>query len=272
MRDASHTTPAREPVRAALVVAHPAHALKLYGWILANKPVAYFLTDGAGTGPLGAQHAQALMRDIEQCGGARGGIYSDFTDAGIFEAILRGDAAYFTKIADRLAASFVRHEVSLVVADAQEGCSPAHDLCRALSDAAVSMAERRLGRAIANFACYQTEWWSPPLHDASCRHSVLEDDVFARKLAATEQYPEWAGLIREATGSMGVEYFRTECLRPVSDRAPPVYATRPFYEMAGERQVASGRFKTVIRYEAHVRPLWNAIREHAAARESVEGA
>jgi len=252
------------PARAALVVAHPAHALKLYGWLLAHRPVAHFLTNGAGTGPLGAAHAESLMQDIERIGGTRGGIFTDFTDAGIFRAILRGDAAYFTRIVDRLAASFVRNEITLVVADAMEGCSPAHDLCRAMTDAAVAMAERRLGWTIANFGCYQTEWWSPPLHDAACRHTVLDDVVFARKLEAAQQYPEWSGLIREATGSMGFEYFRTECLRPVLDTAPPDYATRPFYEIAGEQQVAIGRFETVIRYEAHIRPIWNAIRAHAA--------
>ena len=258
------------PVRAALVVAHPAHALKLYGWILAHKPIAFFLTNGAGTGPLGAQHAEFLMQDIERLGGARGGIFTDFTDAGIFQAILQSDAGYFIKIADRLAVSFVRNEVDLVVADAMEGCSPAHDLCRALTDAAVTMAERQLGRTIANLACYQTEWWSPPVHDAACRHTVLDDAVFARKLEATRQYPEWASLIREATGNMGIEYFRTECLRPVLDAAPPTYATRPFYETAGEQQVATGRFETVIRYERHIRPIWNAIRAHAAAIRDIQ--
>lgn len=253
-------------IRAALVVTHPAHALKLYGWLLEHKPVVYFLTDGAGTGPLGVSHAQALMRAIEACGGTRGAIFDDFTDAGIFKALLAGDAAYFTKIVDRLAISFARNEIELVVADAQEGCSPAHDLCRAMTDAAVTVAGRRLGATIANFACYQTEWWSAPRHDAACLHTVLDDALFARKLAATRLYPEWAGLIGEATGSMGLEYFRTECLRPVVDHAPPAYAAKPYYETAGEQQVALGRFETVIRYEAHIRPIWNAIRAHAAAR------
>ena len=250
-------------MRAAVVVAHPVHLFRLYGWIEENKPVIYSLTNSEGTGPLGPSHTTDLMRQLERLGATVGEVF-DTSDADIYRAVLGGDAALFIGMMTRIAASLVRHDVGLVVADAHEGCSVAHDLCRAVTDGAVALAAAELTHDIANYGCHQTEWWDPPPpHDGSCRHLVLDDATFRRKLAAAAQYPEWNGVIQEAIDHLGTDHFRTECLRAVPDSRLPIYPSKPFYETSGERQVAQGRFATVIRYAEHVRPIWSAL--HARA-------
>ena len=140
-------------LRCAIVVAHPVHLFKLYGWVLRHRPVIHVLTNSAGTGPLGPIHTAALLREFERTGATSGEIFDIVSDAEIYRGLLEGDAGLFTRMTTKIAASFVRHRVELVVADAHEGCSAAHDLCRAISDGAVAIAGSELGRRSESFAC-----------------------------------------------------------------------------------------------------------------------
>ena len=54
-------------------------------------------------------------------------------------------------IVDELAASFARNGIDFVAGDATEGFNPTHDICRALVNAAVAIAERVNRRIIANY-------------------------------------------------------------------------------------------------------------------------
>jgi hypothetical protein len=67
--------------------------------------------------------------------------------------------------------------------------------------------------------------------------------------------------------------FRVECLRPALSRAGTHWTTdeRPFYELYGEKLVAAGRYKKVIRYEEHMLPLAQAIRATAEREERCVG-
>ena len=38
---------------------------------------------------------------------------------------------------------------------------------------------------------------------------------------------------------------------------------RPYYEKLGEQRVAAGKYRYTIRYESHMAPLLNAIRDYA---------
>ena len=56
----------------------------------------------------------------------------------------------------------------------------------------------------------------------------------------------------------GHEYLIPEDAR--RDAAAPA-GYRPYYETYGERQVAAGHYRTVIRYDEHVRPLIHALQQ-----------
>jgi hypothetical protein len=55
-------------------------------------------------------------------------------------------------------------------------------------------------------------------------------------------------------------------MRKVAEPFPQrLCADKPYYETWGEQRVAQGKYESVIRYEEHVRPIMDAMREHATA-------
>ena len=86
-----------------------------------------------------------------------------------------------------------------------------------------------------------------------------------RKLRRASEYAELREEVERALQANGAEAFRTECLRPAGP-ATSTLTVPPFYEEFGERQVASGRYAEVIRYQTHVLPLRQALEAHAGIR------
>jgi hypothetical protein len=281
-------TPRNE--RAALVVAHPGHELRVYGWLAATRPRVFVLTDGSGR----TQRSRSASTDevLSAVGAARGCIYARLTDAALYTAILDHDFDLFTDLADELAAALVCERTQFVAGDAAEGYNPAHDACRLIIDAAVALVSRETGARIDNFeftlvgrpnACAAQS-------HAAARWLRLDDKTFARKLMAARNYPELAAEVEAAlsgAGSTGLrahpdlaaqsglssdgtsgETFRVECLRPVAvdAQARRGFEEPPFYEHYGERQVAAGHYSRVLRYREHMLPLAEALRSHVERR------
>lgn len=93
---------------------------------------------------------------------------------------------------------------------------------------------------------------------------TLDDHALERKLQAARQYPELKGEVDRALEMLGTDAFKVECLRPVWPGDSRGFA-RAFYEDHGERQVASGLYDEVIRYDQHVRPVLDRLRAVTAA-------
>jgi hypothetical protein len=244
------------------VVGHPGHELRLFGWISEYRPRVYVLTDGSGR--QGVSRLPATARLLAGLGAQPGEIFGALSDAELYAAVLRQDAALFLGLLDRLADSLSRHRIDLVAGDATEGYNPAHDLCRALLDAAALMAQTASGPALPNYEVSLTEWkpGSQIVHDRRCWHFSLDDALLRRKLDAAEAYEEMKGEVRESLSRQGREYFRVECLRQAAPACP--HPGKPFYETWGEQRVASGEYASVIRWKDHMLPLVDAIRQHAA--------
>ena len=276
--------------RPALVVAHPGHELRVYGWLEAARPRVHVLTDGSGR----SQQSRAASTDrvLAAAGASRGSIYARFTDTEIYAAILDHDYGLFTSLADELAAALVREGARVVAGDAAEGYNPAHDACRLVIDAAVALARLSPGVRLDSF---EFTLVGPPDEcdeesRASARWVRLDDETFARKLSAARNYPELAAEVEAAlsgAGSAGLrahpdlaarsglggggasgETFRVECLRPVpADGGAGRWRDEPpFYEHYGERQVAAGHYARVLRYREHMLPLTEALRSHVEKR------
>jgi hypothetical protein len=167
-----------------------------------------------------------------------------------------------------LASSFLRHQVDCVVGDAAEGFNPTHDLCRALVNSAVLLAERTTRTEIANFEVRLTEWEQncpAPLHDDHCLHWTLDDRQLETKISAAEQYMGLGYEVQRAIAQRGIGYFRTECLRRASATDLPNFVgSKPAYEIWGEQRVAEKQYETVIRFEQHVLPMMQAILNYAS--------
>lgn len=283
--DPSHRTPA-SVTRAALIVAHPGHELRVHGWLEEEAPVVCVLTDGSGRTQ--RSRLDSTTGVLNAAGAIPGPVYGVMTDAELYTALLEHDYARFTRVVDEVASMLLRADVFRVAGDAEEGYNPGHDVCRLVINAAVTRASRAVGRRIAN---YDFTLVAPPgrcpeaLRDGAIWHH-LDDAALARKLSAARHYPELQAEVEAAlagAGSAGLREnpdlaarsdfggaaandFRVECLRPVAPRArtvPPFAGPRPFYEEYGERQIAAGFYSRVLRYREHVLPLTAALDAYA---------
>jgi hypothetical protein len=81
-----------EGSRAALVVAHPGHELRVHHWLERARPLVLVLTDGSGhTEHSRLQRTTALL---ERAGATPGRIYGRLSDRDLYRAILSGDAVH----------------------------------------------------------------------------------------------------------------------------------------------------------------------------------
>ena len=251
--------------RAAMVIGHPGHELKVFGWITTHHPRVYVLTDGSGQN--GVSRLSATENLLAQLGAERGEIFGAATDAEIYEAILEQRVSFFLNILDAIAESFASHSIDFVAGDLSEGFNPTHDLCRELIDAAVALVQRARKVSIPNYGFSLTEGESSyeASHDRDCMHLRLDDDLLCRKLQAARNYAGLSGEIQSAIQHYGEEYFGVECLKKNNLTVPPLWAEsgKPHYERWGEQRKTEGKYGSVIRYRQHIVPIVTAIREHA---------
>ncbi len=247
----------------ALVLGRPGHELRVYGWLEAAHPLVFVLTDGSGAS--GASRIAETARVLDHAGGRHGGLFGRYSDGLIYEALLRHDFAFFLRRVRELAAVFVREKITHVAGDAAEGYNPIHDVCRLVVDAAVRRASRVIGGTIAN---YDFLLVGPPdaCPEAAREHALwlqLKEDAFQRKLDAAQSYVALNQDVRSALRTVGADSFRVECLRPVAANVWEAQADGEmlFYERHGEGRVAAGRYRQVIRFRDHVRPLAEALGE-----------
>jgi hypothetical protein len=290
MPTASHTQHASQGKwpRAALIVAHPGHELRVHGWLEAARPRVCVLTDGSGR--TGHSRLDSTTRVLDAAGACAGTVYGALSDGRLYAAVLEHEHAPFTRVVEELAAMLVRERVGVVAGDAEEGYNPSHDICRLIVNAAVRLASRTAPAPIAN---YDFTLVSPPGHGpehlrADSIRFDLDEAAFARKLSAAHNYPELRAEVEAAlSGAGGValrehpdlarrtaascagacaDDFRVEWLRPVAaaDGEPLSRGARerPFYEAYGERQVQAGHYERVLRYREHVLPLAAALDAH----------
>jgi hypothetical protein len=253
----------------AVIVGHPGHELKVFGWISRFRPRVYVMTDGSGH--QGESRLASTARVLAPLAIDTDKIFGLISDADLYRAILAGRISWFLAAVDLIAESFIANNIDCALADAMEGFNPAHDLCRTLVDAAVVVVNRETSRTLANYEFSLTEWerGRQAHHDSRCWHFALDDDTLCGKIKAAREYTELKDEVREALALRGTEYFRIECLRQVTQPFQPWDdSARPDYETCGELRVAEGAYQSVIRYDEHIVPIVAAIRRHATASKA----
>lgn len=237
----------------ALLVAHPGHELRLHGWIERERPLVYVLTDGSGR--RGEARTESTRRLLAAAGARPGPVFGRLRDVELYGALLRGDHRPFVALYEEIADSAAREGVNTLAADAPEGFNPAHDVARLLANAVVARSARR-GLAVANLAFPLEAAPGAGAGDVVVRLE-LDDEAWARKRAAARAYVEMADEVGRAFAGHGEEAFRVETLRradPGFDLAA-LHGEVPLYEKHGERRVADGQYREVLRFRDHVRPL-----------------
>ena len=192
--------------RAALVVAHPSHELRIHGWLEQTRPYVCVLTDGGGRS--GEPRLARTSDVLDRAGATQGAIYGRLTDLEVYAAILNGEAELFAGLVEELCEAFVAEKIDYVVGDAAEGYSVAHDICRTMIDAAVELAEYRHGHRIANFD-FLVVGRPEESQNQQAITIHLDDDAFARKINAAIAYsPKLAQDVEAALGGVPFQGIR----------------------------------------------------------------
>jgi hypothetical protein len=240
--------------RAALIIAHPGHELRVHHWIERERPIVFVLTHGDGHAR--ASRLASTTRVLERAGARPGAVYGRWRDQDLYRALLDGRHDEFLDTVDDICQAIEMHAIDCIVADAEERYNPSHDVCRYVASA-VAARRSAAGQATADLEFPLVGAPDALLVPGASDAGVvlhLDEDALARKLSAARQYPEMAEEVDRALGAFGTAAFRTECLTPVRT-TPSLFDAAPFYETYGEAQVAAGKYTDVLRYAAHVRPL-----------------
>ena len=250
--------------RAALVIAHPGHELRVYQWLRLTRPLCFALTDGSGGS--GKSRLDSTTRLLEQNGARMGCIYGRLTDREIYSAMIKGEVDLFIDLSEELVGELVREEIDCVVGDAIEGYNPAHDVCRFMINAAVEIASRKRNQPLLNFEislASQPTNCAEPLTGKAIRIHLDEEDS-SRKLEAAHGYAELAGDVDQILKREGIQAIQTEWLQPVANSGVSISQPEsPYYELHGEKQVAAGYYDQVLRYREHVLPIARALRDYS---------
>jgi hypothetical protein len=243
--------------RAALIIAHPGHELRVHHWLEQAKPLVYILTDGSGH--TNSSRIRSTTRLIEKAGATPARVYGRLTDKQLYAAILSRDHQLFRRLVDEIAESLEYEGIEYVAGDAVEGFNPGHDVCRLLSNSALLRLNSASNRRLRNleFPLEGRPYDCPSADLAEAIVLKLDEEAFHRKVEATLGYAELAVDIDRTLANSALEAFRIECLRPVrygldiSD----CFQHPATYERYGEERVTAGYYREPIRFRDHVEPV-----------------
>jgi hypothetical protein len=252
--------------RAALVIAHPAHELRLLQWLSRVRPHVYTLTQGSRSG-VNPERRRASDHLIASCGGTVSP-WGYAWDRDLYGHLLEGDPSHFIRWARELENDFVRREVDLVVADAWQFYNVAHDLTHHMARLAARRAAARLGREIVLLDY-------PVLPESLAPGSPAATEIAEIRLSAAQvadkraliaSVPDIAGEAAELETHEGGDCHAREILRQ-----PPALTTllarpteTPLYEQFGEQRVQSNIYFNVIRW-THVYAICQSLMRALAA-------
>jgi len=257
-----------------VVLGHPGHELRIYGWLKHHRPDVWILTDGSGAA---AEPRIELSRRVLQSLGLKpGAIFGDHTDRDVYAAILRGDAAFFITIARAITRRLLDAGHTALISDAAEGYNPTHDLCQLVSSAAVARASLESGSSISHhtFLLAGRPEGEPHQRHADDIAVNLDEAEGREKIQTALDYARATDgtLLKEVEETLvrfGPDIFRHERLlsHATGDYGMQFNGRRPFYEEHGERRAQEGHYHEVIRYQQHMMPLVRALSQHALGRD-----
>jgi len=232
------------------ILAHPGHELRAFHLMERVRPLVAVMTDGSGSTETPRVDDTRAM--LARAGGCPAPVFGFMSDREAYAALMATDVRPFLPVLTTIADTLTRVRARAVVIDAAEGYNPVHDVCHWIGRSAVAIA-RQFG---AEIELFELDLVSSPDGAGDGLRLVLDDEAFARKLDAVSSYDTLKSEAEAAFSRYGCEAFRVEFLRRVAeDAAPPEPSWIPFYEQVGEARVREGRYGSVLRYGAHVRPV-----------------
>ncbi|MBN8605935.1 MAG: hypothetical protein J0L81_03380 [Caulobacterales bacterium] len=254
------TSPER---RAALVIAHPAHEIRVLHWLMLTRPRAYVLTQGARSGHDGTrrQASDRMIAALGACVAPWGGAW----DKDIYNFVMKGDAAPFIALTDELTLDLIARETDLVVADGWQYYNLAHDLTHLMARIAALRASTALKREIVlvDYPVVPDELAPHATHGRAIATLELTADHVAQKRAAITAIPDIAHEAMEIEQTEGdLAHAREVLQQPLPlEQLLATPSAKPHYESFGEERVAAGIYKDVVRW-SHVSAICNALAKH----------
>ncbi len=247
----------------ALFVAHPAHELRLHGWLARAQPEAHVLTTGSRSGE-GRERLDATGRLLDALGCPRGRVFGPFVDRDLYAGLMAGETEPFHAVADALRDALVARNAARLVVDGWQLYSAAHDLAHLIGRAAAAEASSMLGRPVELLEFAVT----PEPHALARADAVklrLTEAEIAAKRAAALAHPGIESELAEVLAAGGSDAIAAEALRPppALDELPPPAGQRPLYETFGEARVRAGLYGEVLRW-SHMRPVMEGFARRIA--------
>src|ERR1700738_2846371 len=147
--DLERSAPPWKAPRAALVIAHPGHELRVHHWLEQARPLVLVLTDGSGRTDRSRLASTTVA--LQRVGAVPGQLYGRFSDREFYRMILAADPAPFFALAEEIARVLDGEAIDYVAGDAVEGFNPGHDVCRLLLNAALLRIEQANSRSLRNY-------------------------------------------------------------------------------------------------------------------------
>lgn len=270
----------------ALSVAHAGHELRLHGFLEKVKPYIFILSEGKKISDKDSmlmyswKYIQEVIDKKDSFGiltlpdKEQKVMYID--DLQIYNEIILGNTGFFGMYMSMMIQNIQQKKIDYIVADASEGTSVVHELCRIMTDIVVKYIHNTTGKKIMNYEYSVDKPFDHSLTD-DCIHIELDEEMFQRKIIHIISYhpaifqnlkPDVSldmNIVNELRktkhGALELKkiieeihptFFHNEYIRPCIYKEP---AEKPSYEVQGEKSVARGVYSQVITYAGHIKPL-----------------
>ena len=262
------TDPAR---RAALVIAHPAHEIRVFHWLSRVRPHTYILTQGSRSGADSTRRL-ASERLIEAQGATIAKTWGSVWDRDLYDMLLTSEYAAVLRWADELAADFIARDVDLVVADNWQHYNVAHDLTYVIALLATERAGRVLGRKIT-LVTYPVvpAALTPSAPSALIAADIrLPDAAAAAKNTAIAQIPGIASESADIDSAEGVDAYLFETFHHALPLEEVLQTPRetPLYEVFGEQRVRAGIYTEIVRWPHLLRACEALVKANSATAQA----
>ena len=258
------TTPTQPGPRPLLLIAHPGHELRLFGWLRQAKPLIAILTDGSGS--TGISRIDLSEKLVAATGGEIV-MPGRFAESELYDIMLHADVAPLAQMVGELAERMRAEGTRMIVCDAGEGYHPGHDLCLPLATRAAELC-RGAGGAAQIRQCEYRVVGDPRAGGAKELVLALDDATLRDKIRESRSYAAASGdvLSQEVQymfETYGEDSFRYEGLSPAGTEAAQLHDGLRYYERRGEERVREGRYRQVLRHATHIAPLVAALQARA---------